>query len=220
MKKSNNAVFFPVLINLQKFPCLLVGGGEVALRKVEVLLEFNAIITILSPMICEPLKKLIKKYNITVIKKYYSKEYLKNFKLVFSATNIPEVNKAVFNDCKKEGIILNVVDTPDLCDFILPAIVKRNDLTISVSSQGKAPFLVKDIKKRLEHIYPDIYADILELAGMFRVSVLDNKKIKTQKSKAAAFNKFLMVDWKRLIRTEGINNAKKVMKALLKEVEG
>ena len=219
MKKSKKSAFFPLLINLQKFPCLVVGGGEVAMRKVKVLLDYKASITVLSPRICNPLSVLIKTKNIKLIKKYYSKEYLKEFKIVFSATDDREVNKTIYDDCNKAGIIINVADTPDLCDFILPATVKQKDLTISISSQGKAPFMAKDIKQRLEHIYSDIYADIMELAGDFRNSILKNKKFITQKGKTAAFNKFLTIDWRRLIRNEGKNKARKEMQKLLKELE-
>lgn len=219
MTKSKKSAFFPLLINLQKFPCLVVGGGEVALRKVKVLLDYNASITVLSPRICNPLSVLIKTKNIKLIKKYYSKEYLKEFKIVFSVTDDREVNKTIYDDCNKAGIIINVADTPDLCDFILPATVKQKDLTISISSQGKAPFMAKDIKQRLEHIYSDIYADIMELAGDFRNSIFKNKEFTTQKSKTAAFNKFLTIDWRRLIRNEGKNKARKEMQRLLKELE-
>jgi precorrin-2 dehydrogenase/sirohydrochlorin ferrochelatase len=219
MKKSEKSVFFPILINLQKFPCLVVGGGEVALRKVEVLLKYNSQITILSPKVCKPLDALIKQHNITIIKHKYSREYLKDFKVVISATDVREVNKVVHNDCKKVGILLNVVDTPDLCDFILPATVKRDDLTISISSQGKAPFLAKDIKQRLEHIYSDVYSDITELAGKFRTTILNSNKFDSQKSKTSAFNKFLTIDWKRILRAEGKSKAQKELNKILKKID-
>ncbi|MGD8306558.1 MAG: bifunctional precorrin-2 dehydrogenase/sirohydrochlorin ferrochelatase, partial [Ignavibacteria bacterium] len=162
---------------------------------------------------------LIKKNNIKFIRHSYSKEYLKDFKAVISATDNREINQMVHDDCRKEGIIINVVDTPELCDFILPASVKRDELTISVSTQGQAPFLAKDIKQRLEHLYSDFYKDIVKLAGKFRNEILKNKKFDTKKKKSDAFNKFLMMDWKRIIRSEGIKKATAIMNGMLKDLQ-
>ena len=218
MKKNTKSVFFPILINLQKYPCLVVGGGLVALRKVEVLLKYTTNITILSPKVCTDLVSIIKKKKIKHFNHKYEKKFLKKFKIVISATDNSDVNKLVHDDCKKEGILINVVDTPGLCDFILPATVKRDDLTISVSSQGQAPFLAKDIKQKLEHIYSDIYSDVTELAGKYRECILKNKRLKTSKSKTEAFNKFLEVDWRRILRTGGKRKAIGRLNKLLKEI--
>ena len=85
MKKSVNASFYPILVNLERFPCLIIGGGKVAYRKALSLQEFDANITIISPRICKPLLELSKKNKIQIIKKTYSKEFLKDFKIIFSA---------------------------------------------------------------------------------------------------------------------------------------
>ena len=108
MKKSAKSGFYPILINLNRFDCIVVGGGKVAYRKVLSLLNFNARITVLSSKICKPLIELSEQKRISVIKKNYSKEFIKDFKIVFCATDNPEVNKEVRRDCTKEGILLNV----------------------------------------------------------------------------------------------------------------
>ena len=167
MNENKNSVYFPLLLNINNYPCLVVGGGKVALRKVTSLLNFRIKVTVLAPKLCEPLLELQRKRKIKVIKKVYSKEYLNNFKIVFCATDNPIVNKMVRKDCTEKNILLNVADIPELCDFILPAIVKRGDLTISVSSQGVAPFYAAELIKKLGHIFPHYFENIIELAGDF-----------------------------------------------------
>ena len=218
MKKSKISTFYPILINLQRFPCLVIGGGNVALRKVESLLSYNVKITVLSPKICKPLKALIKKNKLNLINKPYSKEYLKKYKIIFSATNKREINEQVFNDCKAENKLLNVVDVPELCDFILPAVVRRGDLTISVSSQGRAPFFAKEMKNKIDHIFPSYYEDIIELAGNFRNYILSNKNFDSTQKKEKAFTKFFTIDWKKVLKNEGKKEAKKYMLKIIKEL--
>ena len=218
MKKNKISIYYPILINLKRFPTLVVGGGEVALRKIQSLLLFKAKITLLSPKICKPLKELITANKIKVILEPYSEKYIKNYKLVFSATNNRKINEQVHKDCKKANILLNVVDVPDLCDFILPAVVKRGDLTISISSQGRAPFYAKEIKNKIDHIFPNYYDDIVDLAGYFRTNVLGNKKFNSPKIKEKAFNKFFMIDWKKVLKNEGKKKANEYMLNIIKEL--
>lgn len=217
MKKSENSIFFPILLNLQKFPCLVVGGGEVALRKVQSLLLFNAKITVFSPRICKSLKELYKNNKIKIIPESYSKDYLNKYKIVFCATNNRQINERVHKDCKKEGILLNVADNPSLCDFILPANVKRGALTISISSQGTAPFMVSELKKKSEFVFSPAYNDIMEIAGDFRKKLLASEKFKSHKSRTEAFNKFLKTDWESILENENKKSAYKYMQRILND---
>ena len=218
MNENKNAVYFPLLLNLKNYPCLVVGGGKVALRKVNSLRDFQAKVTVISPKFCDPLLELNKKHKIKVIQKVYSKEYLKNYKIVFCATDNPKINKMVRKDCTKKNILLNVADIPELCDFILPAIVKRGDLSISVSSQGVAPFYVKEIKNKLDQLFPSYYEKVIELAGEFRKLLLSNKKYKSHKVKEKAFMNFLMLDWEKVLANEGKKKANEYMHRILKDL--
>jgi len=218
MDENINSVYFPLLLNIKNYPCLVVGGGKVALRKVTSLLNFRIKSTVLAPKICQPLLELQTKRKIKVIKKVYSKEHLNNFKIVFCATDNPEINKMVRKDCTENNILLNVADIPELCDFILPAIVKRGDLTISVSSQGAAPFYAAELRKKLDHIFPSYYENIIELAGEFRKLLLRDKKLTSVKLREKAFNNFFMIDWKKVLANEGKKKANKYMHNILKDV--
>ncbi len=218
MNENKNAVYFPLLLNVKNHPCLIVGGGKVALRKVTSLLDFQARVTVLAPKICEPLLELQRKRKIKVIKKVYTKEYLNNIKIVFCATDNPKINKLVRKDCTEKNILLNVADIPELCDFILPAIVKRGDLTISVSSQGIAPFYVKEIKNKLDHIFPSYYEKVIELAGEFRKLLLSNKKYKSHKVREKAFMNFFMINWEKVLANDGKKKANEYMHRILKDL--
>jgi precorrin-2 dehydrogenase len=219
MKKREKSGFYPILINLQKFNCLVVGGGKVAYRKVVSLLEFRADITVISPKICKPLFDLSSRAKIKIIKKVYSKDALDNFGIIFCATDNPEISTAVYNDCKTKGKLLNVADIPSLCDFILPANILRGDLTISVSSQGRAPFYTKEIKRKLEKLIPPAYKDIIEFAADFRKRVL--KKIKSEPAgiKANIFRKFTTVDWEKSLKEGGKKASQTQLQNILTETK-
>ncbi len=219
MSKNRNPAFFPVLINLEKFPCLVVGGGDVALRKVLSLLEFNAYITVISPRLCKPLTKLSVEKKITIIRKPYSKEFLEGIKIVFCATNNEKINQTVFQHCGEKGILINSADNPALCDFILPANVKRGNLTISIASQGKAPFFTRIIKKKIETFIPPIYSDIADFAGDFRKKTLTVSKAKSSKYKPMMFKKFSETNWEELIKRNGKSKTKHHVQDLLKEIK-
>jgi precorrin-2 dehydrogenase/sirohydrochlorin ferrochelatase len=218
MNENKNSVYFPLLLNFKSYPCLVVGGGKVALRKVTSLLNFQIKTTVLAPKICQPLIELQRKRKIKVIKKVYSKEYLNNYRIVFCATDNPKINKMVRKDCTEKNILLNVADNPELCDFILPAIIKRGELTISVSSQGIAPFYVKEIKNKLIHIFPSYYENVIELAGEFRKLLLSNKKYKSPKVKEKAFKNFFMIDWNKVLAYEGEKKANEYMHHILQDL--
>lgn len=218
MKRNGNSVFFPILINLRKYSCLVIGGGNVAFRKVTTLLNFKTKVTVIAPNICKPLKDLSKKNKIRIVQKSYHKNFLKKFEIIFCATDNPQTNQTVSRDCKQENKLLNVADVPELCDFILPAVVKRGDLAISISSQGRAPFFAKNIKNKIDHIFPSYYEDIIDLAGKFRSMIMKNQKYNSSKIKEKAFMKFFMVDWKNVLANEGKKKANEYLRNILKEL--
>ena len=224
MKKSRDSVFFPILINVQNFPCLVIGGGTIAGHKVTSLLKFNADVTVISPKVSKSIDDLLKKGKIKLIKQVYSKKFLSNFKFVFCATNNPQVDKIVHNDCKQIGILINVADCPSLCDFILPANIVRGDLTVSVSSQGKAPFYTKEMKRKLEEYISPIYRDIINLAGDLRKQLLiklpksddKSREINNAKTKAEVFKKFCSFNWEKTL-TKDKKNSKYYVQKILKD---
>lgn len=205
------------MIDLQSLPCLVVGGGKVALRKVLSLLEFKANVTVVSPRLCSELTALSGRGKIKILRKAYSADCITGHKIVFSATDNPQINTMVNADCKRAGILLNAADNPSLCDFILPAIVRRGFLTISVSSQGKAPFYAKEMKRKLGEVISPMAGDIAELAAEFRRRLLSDNKDGSRKQKEKAYRAFLETDWDKILTGEGRRRSKRIIKQILKE---
>jgi siroheme synthase-like protein len=204
---------------MTEFPCLVVGGGNVAFRKVSALLQYHAKVTIISPQISRKLAEIASRNKITVIRKRYSSKYLKNVKMVFCTTNNPDTNKLISMDCKRNGILLNVADQPLLCDFILPANLTRGDLVISVSSQGKAPFYSKHMRDRLKTFVPPYTNQILELAADFRKRLFANKTSIPASARDRAYREFLSTNWEDVLAANGKRAAIQHMKGILRKLE-
>jgi precorrin-2 dehydrogenase/sirohydrochlorin ferrochelatase len=133
------------------------------------LLKFGAKVTVISPEISSGMRRLEEK--ITILERKYRRGDVQSFLLVFAATGIPSVNSFIAEEGKREEILVNVVDTPDKCSFILPAVMNRGDLTIAVSTNGQSPSLAKKIRDEIEEIYKDKYVKFLKLLSSLRPKV-------------------------------------------------
>ena len=147
--------YFPMFLNLKGKPVLVVGGGEVACRKVDTLVRAGAIVTIVSPAIENFLQTLVSQGECHWQQNFYSEEMMNSqYVQVWATTDNPELNHQVYRDAKKCGILVNVVDDQPYCDFITPSIVNRGRIQIAISSGGASPVLVRNIRQQLEYILP------------------------------------------------------------------
>ncbi len=146
--------YFPMFVNFEGKKVVVVGGGKVALRKVERLLEFNPDIHLIAPKVCKEIELLAKKGKIKMYKRYFRPSDIKDAFMVICATDNKKVNKKISNLARKKNIPCNVVDDPSLCSFIFPAIITKGDLSIGISTSGKAPSLSKTIKSVIENALP------------------------------------------------------------------
>lgn len=162
---------FPLFFKLTNQPVLIVGGGEVAQRKADLLSRAGALITILAPEISEEIRELLADEKHSLITAQYDKKYIEGKRIVIAGTDDERLNRRVHADCKDLNIPVNVVDTPPLCDFIFPAIVDRNPIVIGISSNGKAPVLARLTRARLETLIPQGYGRLAKLAGDMRDEV-------------------------------------------------
>jgi precorrin-2 dehydrogenase / sirohydrochlorin ferrochelatase len=145
--------YYPIFLDLSTHPCLVIGGGTVAERKVETLLSAQGKVTVISPTLTPQLHARAKDRVITVFQRPYRAGDLKGFSLVFVATDDAELHKHVADEAREAGVLLNVADQPEFCSFIVPAIVARGDLTIAVSTGGASPALARKIRHDLERSY-------------------------------------------------------------------
>lgn len=149
---KSNCGFLPVCLDIRDRKCLVVGGGQVALRKIKVLRKFGASITCLSPEIHGELERLGRAGDIKCVKRGYPRNMsLKKFALVIAATNDAGINKLVAADAHRERTLVNVVDKSAPGSVIMPAIFKRKGLTVSVSTGGRAPSEAKKIRDLLKN---------------------------------------------------------------------
>ena len=163
--------FFPIFLNIKKQPCLVVGGGEVATRKVGMLLQAHAQVAVVAPELCASLRELADKGQIRFHQARFIPEFLDEAILVIAATNDRAVNAEVSAAAHKLRIPVNVVDSPDLCSFIMPSVIDRSPIVVAISSGGASPVLARTLRARLETLIPSAYGRLGQLAGAFREQV-------------------------------------------------
>ena len=150
----------------------MVGGGSVGTRKVGSLLACGAAVTVVGLEISEKLSVLAGKNNLIIESRSYRPSDLDGMFLVIGATDNRDLNRRIGRDAGRRGMLCNIVDQPESCSFILPAVVRRGDLTISISTSGRSPALSKKLRKALEKQFGEEYADFLHLMGAIRHQLL------------------------------------------------
>ena len=163
----------PIFINIRKKPCIVIGGGDIALRKINLLLKAQAKVDCLSPLFSRDIKNLSKDGHITLINKSFDQTDIKDYSIIIAATDDSSVNSSISAIAQVKKIPVNVVDSPELSSFIMPSIVDRSPLIIAVSSSGKAPVLSRIIRAKLETVIPSAYGILADIAGEYRQKVKD-----------------------------------------------
>lgn len=173
-KNSKGIVYYPVSLNIQGKRCVVIGGGKVALRKVKMLLDCRANVSVISPKPHPDIAKLSKERAIHLIQREYDPRDLKGAVIAIACTDVKEVNRKVADEAKKAGVLVNVADDLEPSDFIIPSFFRRGNLTVSVSTSGVSPALARKIRMKLEKSFGEEYASLLSLIGEVR-SILKEK---------------------------------------------
>ena len=181
--------FLPIFLNVKHRSCLVVGGGDVAARKVALLQRAEAQVTVVASTLCEALNEQSKKRRIRHQHKAFAPTDVTNHALVVGATNDPVVNEQVSIAARKQNIPVNVVDQPGLCTFIMPSIVDRSPVLIAVSSGGASPVLARLLRARLEALVPAAYGRLATLVEKFRTQA--KAKFKTTNERRRFWEKVL-----------------------------
>lgn len=142
--------YFPVFIDISGKRTVVIGGGSVALRRVNTLLRFGADVCLVSPSLCAGLDSLRESGKISAVLRNYEEKDLEGAELVIAATDDRTVNRKVWGDCKERKIPVNTADDHTLCDFYFPSVVMTEDVVVAVSSGGKDPGLVKAVREKIE----------------------------------------------------------------------
>ncbi len=162
-------ISYPItLIHLHRARCLVVGGGKVAARKAAGLLAAEAQVVVISPVLCEQLELLAERGDVQVMRRGYRSGDLEGTFLVIAATDDPDVNHRVWEEAQARGVLINVVDDPEYCTFIAPAVVRQGPLTLAISTGGRCPALARHLREQFEQEFDPAYGRFVELLGELR----------------------------------------------------
>jgi precorrin-2 dehydrogenase / sirohydrochlorin ferrochelatase len=164
---------YPIYLNLESKRAIVIGGGSAAARKILGLLDSQARIVVVADKIDEILKSRCKHSNVEFVEAKYSKEYLAGAAVAFAATNDEDTNEQICKDCQQLEILCNVADDPELCDFFVPAVVKRGDLQIAICTEGYNPAYAGHIRKKLEDIFTEQHGEFLAGLEEVRKHIID-----------------------------------------------
>lgn len=160
--------YLPVFMDIRQRTCLLVGGGEVALRKATLLSRAGGRLMVVAPEVCEELRELVETGAGRIHQRPFADDDLGDVALVVAATSDNSVNRRISELARQRSLPVNVVDQPDLCTFIVPAIVDRSPVVIAISTGGSSPVLTRQLKEKIEQTVPAAYGRLATLLGRFR----------------------------------------------------
>ncbi len=167
--------YYPILVDLKDKKCLVVGAGEVGVRKIQLLLNFNPKkITVIDPYLNKNIKKMLKRYkNVEILEREFIEKDLEDKFIVVASTNSKEINLKIADLCNKKNILCNVIDNPKVSSFIVPATVIKEDLVVTISTSGASPALAKKLKQKIESFVKDEYILWLKILKKLRPMILE-----------------------------------------------
>ena len=167
MERNN---LYPVFLRMHQIQTLIVGGGNVALEKLTFLLKSspNANVVMLAPFFRDEVRSLATQFNVPLIETSYDESFLFDKDLVIATTDNLDVNKQVYRDAKSRNLLVNVADTPELCDFYLGGIVTKGNVKIAISTNGKSPTTAKRLRQLFEEIIPEDINKMVENLNRYR----------------------------------------------------
>ncbi len=166
---------FPLFVNLDKLPVLVVGGGEIAERKINLIIKANAKVEVLARKFSPNVENLINKNKLKKIKSNLDISTLdSNYSLIIAATNNKQINKKLFNFANKNNILINVVDQPDLCTCTFGSIVERGDLVVAISTGGNAPVFARNLREKFETLLPQSTKQLIDFSASIREKVMNS----------------------------------------------
>jgi len=161
--------YFPICLEIGNLPCLVVGGGAVGLRKARTLLDHQGKVTVVDPEPSASLERLGRQGRIILRRRSYRTSDLRGMRLVFVATNDEKLNRRVAREACRHGLLVNVADAPALCNFIVPAMIRRGRLLLAISTSGACPAYSKHLRRELERRFDRAHGGYIEmLAGLRR----------------------------------------------------
>ncbi len=206
---------YPVYLNLKGKRAVIIGGGEVAERKAASLLGTGAVIVVVSPEVTPRLASLADENRIEIRKRAYAPGDCKGAAIVLSATGDPAVSRAVWEEASASGILINTADQPELCDFIMPAIVRRGGLTIAISTGGASPALAARLRARFSRMLGQEYEILLRMLAEARPEI--RRRIHREADRKALHHRILDSDIMNSLRRNDIANAERRLRQIIED---
>lgn len=168
--------FFPMYMDMDALKVLIVGGGKIAVEKLEKVLDFTQNITVIAAAASPEAKALIVTHDLTFSERAYETGDIKGFDIVIVATDTVDLHKQIYEESRGSRILVNSVDNTDYCDFIFPSYVQKGDLTVAFSTGGASPAFAKHIRRYCERIIPESVAPFLEKMRALRTTMPKGKE--------------------------------------------
>jgi siroheme synthase-like protein len=199
--------YYPVFLDVSRRRCVVIGGGSVAQRRVEGLLAAGAKVTVVSPVITGALANLVAQGAVRHVARAYEPGDLAGCNLAFVATDDREVNESIFSEARLRGVWINSADDPENCDFILPAVVRRGELSVAISTGGASPATTRAIREELDTYFTPDYARLVRIAGEVRQELKDRSFAVTPD----LWNQALKGEFRRLVTEDRMEQAKALL---------
>lgn len=187
--------YYPIFLELAGRPCIVIGGGAVAQRKVEGLMAIGASVTVISPALTDRLEGLVSEGRIRHVRREYAPGDLAGYQLAFVATDDGGVNEAIAREGRERGVWVNAADDPAHCDFILPSVLRRGELVVAVATGGASPALSRAIREELEAYFGEDYTALAEVVAEARRALRRSARVPD----AEAWRRALDRDFRRLL---------------------
>lgn len=165
---------YPIYLDLSSAQAVVIGAGSVAARKVKTLIEAGARVKVVAKRIEKDFEKSCRHLDLEILESEYSRSNLSDAFLVIAATDDNELNTRIYNDCRELKILCNVVDVPDLCNFYVPSIVRRGDIQIAISTNGKCPAYAARLRKMLQELITEDHARFLDCLDFIRKEIISS----------------------------------------------
>jgi siroheme synthase-like protein len=162
--------YYPLFLDIKARPILIIGGGNIALEKIQNLLKAGAAITVISPEISTSIRRFNRRLTL-IERPFEMSDISEKYLLIFAATGESTLNAAVSKECLGRRILCNTVDEPAFCHYIIPAILRRGAITVAVSTSGVSPFMAREIKDRLKQIVGPEYTVLSRILKKYRASI-------------------------------------------------
>ena len=205
--------YYPIMVDLTGREVLVVGGGSVAGRKIKTLLDYRAVVSIVSRELSTEIKDYVDSGEVRYLGEEFNPVFLKEIFLVIAATDDAELNHRISQAAEAKGLLINAVDQPSDCNFIVPSIIKKGDLIVAVSTSGKSPALAKKIREQLTEYFGDEYDIFLRIMGGIRSEVISSGSDQNENSRI--FNQIIDSDLFEAVKAGKLNDAAAILSKIL-----